>query len=69
MSYMRFLLILIIVLLLAYKFWPQQPVPTAEESFIGPQLEPLNKAEQVEQKYLDALERTNERIEKDSDGG
>ena len=66
---MRFLLVLIIVLLLAYKFWPQQPVPTAEESFIGPQLEPLNKAEQVEQQYQDALGRSNERIERESDGG
>jgi hypothetical protein len=66
---MRFLLLLIIVLFLAYKFWPQQPVPTAEESFIGPQLEPMKKAEHVEQNYLDALERTNERIERESDGG
>ena len=66
---MRFLFLLIIVLWLAYKFWPRQPVPTAEESFIGPQLEPMNKAEQVEQQYLDALERTNERIERESDGG
>ena len=66
---MRFLLLLIIVLVLAYKFWPRPPVPTAEESFIGPQLEPLHKAEQVEQQYLDALEQTNERIERESDGG
>jgi len=66
---MRFLLVLIIVLLLAYKFWPRPPVPTAEESFIGPQLEPLNKAEQVEQQYLDALEKANDQIERESGGG
>ncbi|MEJ2384903.1 MAG: hypothetical protein P8Y54_10980 [Xanthomonadales bacterium] len=66
---MRFLIIIVIVLLLAWKFWPEQPVPTAEESFIGPQLEPLNKAEQIEDDYMKALERTDERIEKASDGG
>lgn len=66
---MRFLVVLIIVLLLAWKFWPEQPVPTADESFIGPQLEPLRKAEKVEDQYMDALERTNERIERESDGG
>ena len=38
---MRFLIVILIVLLLAWKFWPEQPVPTAEESFIGPQLEPV----------------------------
>jgi hypothetical protein len=65
----RFLVVLIIVLLLAWKFWPEQPVPTADESFIGPQLEPLRKAEKVEDQYMDALERTNERIERESDGG
>jgi hypothetical protein len=66
---MRFLFVLIVLLLLAYKFWPEQPRPTAEDSFIGPQLEPLKDAEQLEQQYLDALEKTNARIERESDGG
>ena len=66
---MRMLVVLIIVLLLAWKFWPAQPVPTAEESFNGPQLQPLEKAGQVEDQYMEALERTNERIEKASDDG
>jgi len=66
---MRFLLVVIIILLLAYKFWPQQPALTAEESIIGPQLESMKKAEQIDQQYLDALENTNKRIERDSDGG
>ena len=66
---MRFLIVLVIILLLAWKLWPEQPVPTAEESFIGPQLKGLEKAEQVEQQYLDALEEKNRRIEKDSGGG
>lgn len=66
---MRFLIALIIIIFLVFKFWPDQPVPTAEESFIGPQLQPLKKAEQVEDQYLDALEQKNKRIEQASDGG
>lgn len=66
---MRFLLVLIILALAIWKIWPDQPTPTAEESFIGPQLKPLNDAEQLEEQYMKALERTNERIERDSDGG
>ena len=66
---MRFLVVLIIVLLLAWKFWPEQPVPTADESFIGPQLQPLRKAEYVEDQYLDAVDAKKREIEKQSDGG
>lgn len=66
---MRFLIVLIIIALIVFKFWPEQPVPTAEESFIGPQIQSLKKAEQVEEQYLEALERTNEKIERESDGG
>lgn len=66
---MRLLIVLIIVILLAWKFWPAQPVPTAEESFIGPQLEPMKKAERVEDQYLDALDDKNREIERQSDGG
>jgi hypothetical protein len=66
---MRFFIVLIIIIFFVFKFWPDQPVPTAEESFIGPQLQPLRKAEQIEDQYMEALERTNERIERESDGG
>jgi hypothetical protein len=66
---MRFLIVLIIIVLLVFKFWPEQPVPTAEESFIGPQIQGLKKAERVEEQYREALEKTNERIERESDGG
>jgi hypothetical protein len=66
---MRAFIILIIIVLLVFKFWPEQPTPTADESFIGPQLQPLRKAEQVEQQYLDALQKKNEHIERESDGG
>ena len=66
---MRLLLVLIILALAIWKIWPEQPTPTAEESFIGPQLKPLKDAEKFEQEYLEALEKTNERIERESDGG
>lgn len=66
---MKFLVLLIIVLLVAFALWPRQPTPPIEETFIAPQLQPLRKAEQVEDQYLDALERANQEIEKQSDGG
>jgi hypothetical protein len=65
----KFLILLIIVLLVAFTLWPRQPTPPIEETFIAPQLEPLKKAEQVEQQYMDALERADQQIERDSDGG
>jgi hypothetical protein len=65
----KFLVLLIIVLLVAFVLWPRPPTPSVDETFIAPQLEPLHKAEQVEQQYMDALERTDRRIEEQSDGG
>ena len=66
---MRTLIILIIILLLVFKFWPERPTPPVEETFIGPQIQSLRKAEQVEQQYLDALEKKNKHIDRESDGG
>jgi len=66
---MRFLIVLIIIAFLVFKFWPEPAVPPVEETFIGPEIQTLKKAEQVEQQYLDALDKTNERIERQSDGG
>jgi len=66
---MKFLVLLIVVLLVAFALWPRQPTPPVEETFIAPQLEPLRKAEQVEDQYMDALDRANKQIERDSDGG
>ena len=66
---MRFLIVLIVIILVVFKLWPEQTPPSVEETFIGPQLVPLKKAEQVEQQYQEALDRANERIERDSDGG
>lgn len=65
---MRFLLLLIIVLLLAWRFWPEQPVPTADESFIGPQLQGLRKAEQFEEDYLEALDEKRRQMDEQADG-
>jgi len=66
---MRFLIVLIIIAVIMFKFWPEQPTPTAEESFIGPQLEPMKKAEQIEDQYMEALKEKNQHIERESDGG
>jgi hypothetical protein len=66
---MRALIVLLIIVLLVFKFWPEQLTPAIEDTFIGPQLEPLRKAEKVEQQYLDALEKKNEQIERESGGG
>ncbi len=65
---MKFLLLMIVVLLIAYALWPRRPPPPVEETFIAPQLETIRKAEGVEQQYMDALERTEERIREDSGG-
>ena len=66
---MKYLVLLIIVLLAAFALWPRQPTPPIEEPFIAPLLEPLRKAEQIEQQYLDALDRTSQEIEQHADGG
>jgi len=66
---MKFLVLLIIVLLIAFAMWPRQPTPPVEETFIAPQLVPLKKAQQVEDQYMESLDRADKQIERDSDGG
>ena len=66
---MRFLLVLLVLALAIYKLWPEKPKPEIEETFIAPHLETMKKAESIEQQYMDALEKKNERIERESDGG
>jgi len=65
---MRFLFLLIVVLLLAVAWWPDPPAMTVEETFIAPQLVPLNKAKGLEQDYLEGLDKRKEQIE-DQAGG
>ena len=66
---MRFLLVLIIVILLALAWWPEPPKPAVEESFIGQQIQTLNKVKDFEQDYMDGLDRKKEEIERQADGG
>lgn len=66
---MRALLLLIVVLLLAYALWPRPAPPPVEETFIAPQLETIRKAEGIEDRYMEALERADAEIEEQSDGG
>jgi hypothetical protein len=65
---MRFLIVLIIVILLAIAWWPEPPTPTVEETFIGPQIQTLNKAKAFEQEYLDALDKKKEEMERQAGG-
>lgn len=65
---MRFLIVLIIAILLAIAWWPEPPTPTVEETFIGPQIQALNKAKDFEQEYLDALDKKREEMERQAGG-
>jgi hypothetical protein len=65
---MRFLIVLIIVILLAIAWWPEPPTPAVEDTFIGPQIQTLNKAKAFEQEYLDALDKKKEEMERQAGG-
>jgi hypothetical protein len=65
---MRFLLLVIIVLFLAYAWWPDPPAKTVEETFIAPQLVPLNKAKGLEEDYLEGLDKKKREIEEQAGG-
>jgi hypothetical protein len=69
---MRFLVLIIVILLLAYALWPEQPVPPIEETFMGDQIKPLRKAEKFQQEdYPKALDQHREDMDSqvDQDGG
>ena len=66
---MRFIVVGIIILLLAIAWWPDPPVNTVEDTFIAPQLVPLNKAENLKEDYLEGLDQKKEQIEEQSGGG
>jgi hypothetical protein len=65
----KFLFLLIVILLVAFALWPRPDAPSIEETFIAPQLDTIQKAERIEEQYMDALERSEERIREDSGGG
>jgi hypothetical protein len=61
---MRFLLLLILALLLLWYLLPEpEPVPV-EESFMGDQVRALQRAESVEDQYLDADRQARELIDR-----
>jgi len=66
---MKFLILLIIVLILTWKFWPQDGADSAKDSFMGPQMQALEKARAVEDDYIDAVEEKKRRIDEQTDGG
>ena len=67
---MRFLALIIIILLLAYSWWPEQEPKPVEETFIGDQIAPLRKAEKFQQDdYLKALDEHRENMDDKVDEG
>jgi hypothetical protein len=64
----KFLILLIVILLLAFALWPRPDPPPIEETFIAPQLDTIQKAESIEEEYMDALDRSEEQIREDSGG-
>lgn len=66
---MRFLLVLFVLIFLALALWPEPPAPALEDTFIGPQIQVLNKAKNFEQEYLEGLDKKREEIDRKADGG
>ena len=64
---MRYL-IFFIILFLIIAWWPEQPTPTAEESFIGEQVKVLNKADQFNEDHKEALDNYRDQIDAQADG-
>ncbi len=65
---MRWLLVLLIILLAAWKYLPRpEPVP-AEESFIADPVRQLREAEAIEQRHLQEAEARKRRLEEAVDG-
>lgn len=68
---MRLLILLIVLLLLAYALWPRPGLPPVEETFIGDQIVPLRKAENLQEEgYSQGLEDYRHRMDaEEQDGG
>ncbi len=66
---MRWLLVLLIILLLAWRFLPRpDPVPAEEGMFAEP-VRQLREAESVEQRHLQDVEAHQRRLDEAVDGG
>ena len=62
---MRFLLALIVVLLAIFYFMKEPAPRPVEEPFIGEQLEPLRKAENFEDEYLESVKEQQKKMEEE----
>jgi len=69
---MRWLIALVIIALIVWKFWPDPPPIPVEETFIGEPIKRLNEAKAFEDEYLKATEAHKKEMEKkleESTGG
>ncbi len=66
---MRFLLVLFVIILLVWAWWPEPPTPAVEDTFIGPQIQILNEAKGFEQEHLEALDKKRQEMQRQADGG
>lgn len=64
---MRWLIALLLIALAFWYFLPEPKPRPVEETFIGEQIEALNKAEQFEQEYLEAVRERQEKMEAELD--
>lgn len=60
---MRWLIVFVLIALAVWYLLPEPEPRPVEETFIGDQIEALNKAEQFEQEYLDAVRERQEEME------
>lgn len=66
---MRFILLIIVALLLAYAWWPEQETPPVEETFIGDQIVPLRKAQKFQQEdYQKGLDEYQKKMDEQEAG-
>jgi len=62
---MRWLIALIVILLAVFHFMKDPPPRPVEETFIGDQVRLLKDAENIEDQYLDAVQKAQQQMEKD----
>ena len=62
---MRWLILLIIVALVFYFYLPEPEPKPIEETFIGDQIKPLQKAEGFEDEFLKATDERKKKLEEE----